>query len=187
MAGGRRDAPLRRSGPGGDLGPGALRQRTGGRPPAGPYGDRRRAGGSPGRGLLRPHGEHGIEDRRPRRTRAGAGERERGADLQGSGDPVRRHRAGGAAGPRPSHPVASGQEGRVTAMSSSISAEPHVETGLLLLADISGYTTFLENVAAAHPELALPGAQIPPAYPIMATLLDVIVDQVSPMFQLAEL
>jgi len=66
-------------------------------------------------------------------------------------------------------------------------ATPQVETGFLLLADISGYTSFLESVAAAHPEMTRPGAEVPPAYPIMSSLLDVVVERIAPAFQLAEI
>jgi hypothetical protein len=64
---------------------------------------------------------------------------------------------------------------------------PHVDTGLLLLADISGYTSFLEKVAAAHPEMSRPGAEVPPAYPVMSSLLDVVVERISQAFQLSEI
>jgi hypothetical protein len=66
-------------------------------------------------------------------------------------------------------------------------ATPHVDTGTLLLADISGYTSFLEKVAGAHPEMTLPGAEVPPAYPVMSSLLDVVVESIAPAFQLSEL
>ena len=64
---------------------------------------------------------------------------------------------------------------------------PHVETGVLLLADISGYTSFLERVAEAHPEFTRPGGEVPPAYPIMSSLLDVVVERIAPTFLLAEI
>jgi len=67
------------------------------------------------------------------------------------------------------------------------SGTPHVDTGILLLADISGYTSFLEQVAAAHPEMARPGAEVPPAYPVMSSLLDVVVERIAPAFHLAEI
>jgi hypothetical protein len=67
------------------------------------------------------------------------------------------------------------------------SATPLVDTGMLLLADISGYTAFLEAVAAAHPEMTRPGGEVPPAYPVMSSLLDVVVEQISPTFLLAEI
>jgi hypothetical protein len=63
---------------------------------------------------------------------------------------------------------------------------PRLETGALLLADISGYTTFLGLVTAVHPELASAGP-IPPAYPVMSSLLDVVVDRIAPTFRLSEI
>jgi hypothetical protein len=64
---------------------------------------------------------------------------------------------------------------------------PHVDSGLLLLADISGYTAFLGHVAAAHPEMALPGGEVPPAYPLLSSLLDVVVAGIAPTFVLADI
>ena len=60
-------------------------------------------------------------------------------------------------------------------MHATVSSAEQVDTGSLLLADISGYTSFLQEVAAAHPEMTRPGAQVPPAYPVMSSLLDVTV------------
>ena len=37
-------------------------------------------------------------------------------------------------------------------------AEPRFATGLLMLADISGYTSFLQRVTEAHPELDEPAS-----------------------------
>ncbi len=59
---------------------------------------------------------------------------------------------------------------------------PRLETGTLLLADISGYTTFLGLVTAVHPEMIGSAGPIPPAYPIMSSLLDVVVDRIAPTF-----
>ncbi len=39
---------------------------------------------------------------------------------------------------------------------------PHAERGVVLLADISGYTAFLEAVAIAHPEMSGHGGPVPP-------------------------
>ncbi|MGH2427711.1 MAG: DUF2652 domain-containing protein [Candidatus Limnocylindria bacterium] len=64
---------------------------------------------------------------------------------------------------------------------------PHAERGFLLLGDISGYTRFLATVAAAHPEMTAPGATIPPAYPVLTSLLNVVVDRVTPQFTLSEI
>jgi len=64
---------------------------------------------------------------------------------------------------------------------------PRLETGTLLLADISGYTTFLGLVTAVHPEMIGLAGPIPPAYPIMSSLLDVVVDGIAPTFRLSEI
>jgi Protein of unknown function (DUF2652) len=62
-------------------------------------------------------------------------------------------------------------------------AEPRFASGLLLLADISGYTAFLERVNDAHPELAAAIEPVPPAYDFMVTLLDVVSDGLQPTFR----
>lgn len=69
----------------------------------------------------------------------------------------------------------------------SASPSPQVHTGILLLADISGYTSFLELVAASHPEMTGAGSEVPPAYPLMSSLLDVVVEKIAPTFLLAEI
>ena len=61
-------------------------------------------------------------------------------------------------------------------------AEPRFASGLLMLADISGYTSFLERVAEAHPDLAAGVVPVPPAYDFMVTLLDLVADEVQPTF-----
>ncbi len=55
-----------------------------------------------------------------------------------------------------------------------------------VLADISGYTRFLEDVGAAHP-LQLEMGETPAAYPLMTTLLESIVRRLVPPFRLAKL
>ena len=65
--------------------------------------------------------------------------------------------------------------------------DPRLETGTLLLADISGYTAFLGLVTAVHPEMIGSAGPIPPAYPIMSSLLDVVVDRIAPTFRLSEI
>jgi hypothetical protein len=62
-------------------------------------------------------------------------------------------------------------------------AEPRFASGLLMLADISGYTAFLERVSEAHPDLAAGVAPVPPAYAFMVTLLDLVADEVQPMLR----
>jgi hypothetical protein len=62
-------------------------------------------------------------------------------------------------------------------------AEPRFASGLLMLADISGYTAFLERVTDAHPELAAGVEPVPPAYDFMITLLDLVADELQPTFR----
>jgi len=66
-------------------------------------------------------------------------------------------------------------------------ATPHLDAGLLLLADISGYTAFLDTVATAHPEMVLPVGPVPPAYQVMSSLLDIVVERIAPLFTLSEI
>jgi hypothetical protein len=61
-------------------------------------------------------------------------------------------------------------------------AEPRFASGLLMLADISGYTAFLERVTDAHPELAAGTQPVPPAYDFMVTLLDLVAEELQPTF-----
>ena len=59
--------------------------------------------------------------------------------------------------------------------------------GTLLLADISGYTAFLQAVAGAHaPDMAA-GRFVPKAYPLLTSLLDGIVGRIAPPFVLSKL
>ena len=59
---------------------------------------------------------------------------------------------------------------------------PRTSSGLLLLADITGYTAFLETVAEAHPEMTASGGPVPPAYVLMVTLLDLVTEGLTPTF-----
>lgn len=59
--------------------------------------------------------------------------------------------------------------------------------GALLLADISGYTSFLQAVALAHQDDAFANGAIPEAYRMMSSLLDGIVTSVVPPFTLSKL
>lgn len=58
--------------------------------------------------------------------------------------------------------------------------------GTLLLADISGYTAFLQAVGTAHGEEMAEGGEIPAAYPLMTTLLDGIVERLVPPLTLSK-
>ena len=58
--------------------------------------------------------------------------------------------------------------------------------GVLILADISGYTAFLQSVANAHGEEMAAMPEVPPAYPLMTSLLDGIVARLEPWFRLSK-
>lgn len=66
-------------------------------------------------------------------------------------------------------------------------SEPRRTTqATLILADISGYTRFLSEVGNAH-GLEMEQGETPPAFPLMTTLLESIVDSLTPPFVLAKL
>ena len=71
-------------------------------------------------------------------------------------------------------------------MSITISHASHGR-GALLLADISGYTGFLQGVADAHVALIVEAPEPPPAYSLLSALLDTILESLQPMFRLAKL
>lgn len=58
--------------------------------------------------------------------------------------------------------------------------------GTFLLADISGYTGFLQGVADAHRTLIVGVDEPPAAYSLMSSLLDVILTAVEPPFRLVK-
>ena len=58
--------------------------------------------------------------------------------------------------------------------------------GAFLLADISGYTGFLQGVADAHRELINDTDAPPAAYGALSSLLDAMVEVVSPSFELVK-
>jgi hypothetical protein len=60
-------------------------------------------------------------------------------------------------------------------------------SGLLVLADISGYTGFLRAVGDAHEAEMAAMPEPPAAYPLMTSLLDGIVDRLTPPFRLSKL
>ena len=59
-------------------------------------------------------------------------------------------------------------------------------TGALLLADISGYTRFLLDVADAHRALIVEAPEPPRAYALISTLLDTMVTALAPRFRLVK-
>jgi len=58
--------------------------------------------------------------------------------------------------------------------------------GALLLADISGYTRFLQGVADAHRDLIVEADEPPAAYAVLSHLLDTMVVAIAPPFRLAK-
>jgi class 3 adenylate cyclase len=60
--------------------------------------------------------------------------------------------------------------------------DPGRYQGTILLADISGYTSFLNAVQVAHRADAFAGGNVPPAYAMMAGLLEGIASKVEPPF-----
>jgi class 3 adenylate cyclase len=59
--------------------------------------------------------------------------------------------------------------------------------GTLLLADISGYTAFLQAVGKAHADDMAAGTFVPEAYPLLTSLLDGIVERIASQFVLSKL
>lgn len=64
---------------------------------------------------------------------------------------------------------------------------PRGTRGVLLLADISGYTGFLQAVAGAHGKEMASMQELPAAYPLITSLLNGIVMRLVPPFRLAKL
>jgi hypothetical protein len=64
---------------------------------------------------------------------------------------------------------------------------PTAASGPLLLADIGGYTSFLRAVEDAHRDDAFAGNAVPPAYALVSSLLDGIIESVVPPFVLSKL
>jgi hypothetical protein len=61
------------------------------------------------------------------------------------------------------------------------------DSGPLLLADISGYTGFLQAVAEAHRNDAFAGGRVPDAYALVSSLLDGIIERVAPPFTISKI
>jgi Protein of unknown function (DUF2652) len=64
--------------------------------------------------------------------------------------------------------------------------QPGPASGPLLLADISGYTGFLQTVTAAHRDDAFADGRVPDAYGLVSSLLDGIIERVVPPFTLSK-
>jgi hypothetical protein len=58
--------------------------------------------------------------------------------------------------------------------------------GALLLADISGYTAFLQGVTDAHRDWIIEAPEPPPAYAVLSHLLDAMLAAITPSFRLAK-
>lgn len=65
-----------------------------------------------------------------------------------------------------------------------VTAHPTAASGPLLLADISGYTSFLQLVVESHQDDAFADGAVPDAYQVVSSLLDGIVDRLVPPFTL---
>jgi Protein of unknown function (DUF2652) len=64
---------------------------------------------------------------------------------------------------------------------------PTAAAGPLVLADISGYSAFLQAVAYQHRDDAFAGGKVPHAYTVISSLLDGIVQRLVPPFTLSKL
>ena len=64
---------------------------------------------------------------------------------------------------------------------------PTASAGPLVLADISGYSAFLQAVAYEHRNDAFAGGKVPHAYAVISSLLDGIVQRLVPPFTLSKL
>lgn len=64
---------------------------------------------------------------------------------------------------------------------------PSAASGLLVLADIGGYTAFLQSVTVAHRDDAFADGAVPDAYAVISSLLDGIVARLAPPFTLSKL
>jgi hypothetical protein len=72
-------------------------------------------------------------------------------------------------------------------VSSQATEGPRAVNGALLIADITGYTSFLRDVQLAHQDDAFADGAVPDAYAMMSSLLDGIVACLVPPFELAKL
>lgn len=69
----------------------------------------------------------------------------------------------------------------------AVTSQRTAAEGPLLIADISGYTSFLQDVEVAHQHDVFADGAIPEAYGLMSSLLDGIVERVVPPFTLAKI
>jgi hypothetical protein len=68
----------------------------------------------------------------------------------------------------------------------TVNLTPGKYTGTILLADISGYTVFLEDVKQEHANDGFADGQIPYAYGLMSALLGGIAERIDPPFTLVK-
>jgi len=68
----------------------------------------------------------------------------------------------------------------------NVNLTPGRYSGAILLADISGYTVFLEDVKLAHANDTFAAGQIPYAYGLMSNLLGGIAERIDPPFTLVK-
>jgi hypothetical protein len=66
-------------------------------------------------------------------------------------------------------------------------ASPSRGQATFLLADISGYTSFLHGVADAHRDIIVEADEPPVAYALLSSLIDTMVESLAPAFRLAKL
>jgi hypothetical protein len=64
--------------------------------------------------------------------------------------------------------------------------QPGPASGPLLLADISGYSGFLQSVAAAHRDDAFADGRVPDAYGLISSLLEGIIERIVPPFTVSK-
>ncbi len=62
-----------------------------------------------------------------------------------------------------------------------------VSAGPLLLADISGYSSFLQAVTDAHRDDAFADGRVPDAYALVSSLLDGIIERIAPPFTVSKI
>jgi hypothetical protein len=69
----------------------------------------------------------------------------------------------------------------------AVIAPPRTVDGMLVLADIGGYTGFLRTVQTVHADDAFANGAVPDAYGLVSSLLDAIVGRLVPPFTLSKL
>ena len=101
--------------------------------------------------------------------------------MNGASDAPRAGKVASEYGSARPGPVGDAQEAAIQSITSGSASGP------LLLADISGYTGFLQSVAEAHRDDAFAAGRVPDAYGLVASLLDGIIGRMAPPFTLSKL